>query len=273
MECCDNVSEIKHPAVRATLEYLKMNKGLEIHHDGDLPAGTGLGSSSAFTVGFLNAIHAINQKITTKKELSQEAIHVERKLLDEPGGIQDQIAIAHGGFNKIVISRSGEFTVEPITVSQQRLDYLKSHLMLYFTGLSRLSGEVAKTQIDNIPNKSKELQRMREMVDHATYMISGSKDLNAFGELLHEAWQIKRTFSNNITNISIDEIYGAARSAGAIGGKLIGAGGGGFMLLFARPEDHHRIRERLRNLLLVPFDFENTGAQIIFYDREEQVHP
>ena len=242
-----------------------MNQGLEIHHDGDLPASTGLGSSSAFTVALLNGLHALCQKMPTKKQISLEAIEIERKILKENGGDQDQIAIAYGGFNRITFN--GEFAVQPIILNKSRLKEFKSHLMLYFTGLSRLSGEIAKKQVANIQNRKKELLRMSEMVDESITILTAG-DISQFGELLDETWRIKRTLSDAITNQHIDDIYKAAMDSGALGGKLLGAGGGGFMLLFVRPENQPRVKEKLKDLLLVPFEFENLGAQIIFYDRE-----
>lgn len=265
VENCNTVSEIRHPAVKASLEYLKMNHGLEIHHDGDLPACTGLGSSSAFTVALLNALHALRQKMPTKKQLSLEAIEIERKILKESGGVQDQIAVAYGGLNRITFN--GEFAVQPVILNKYRLKEFKSHMMLYFTGLSRLSGEISKKQAANIPNKKNELSRMSAMVNESLKILTGG-DIELFGKLLDETWQIKRTLSDSITNQRIDDIYKASLEAGALGGKLLGAGGGGFILLFARPSDQPRIREKLKDLLLVPFEFDNLGAQIIFYDRE-----
>ena len=265
VENCNTVSQIRHPAVKASLEYLKMNHGLEIHHDGDLPACAGLGSSSAFTVALLNALYALRQKMPTKKQLSLEAIEIERDILKESGGIQDQIAIAYGGLNLITFNE--EFAVQPVILKQSRLEEFKSHLMLYFTGLSRFGGVIAEKQVANIHNRQSELRRMSQMVDESLKILT-SGDMSKFGKLLDETWKIKKTLSDSITNQRIDEIYEAAIGAGALGGKLLGAGGGGFMLLFARPEDQPRIRERLKDLLLVPFDFENSGAQIIFYDRE-----
>ena len=264
VENCNTVSEISHPSVRATLKYLKMNHGLEIHHDGDLPACTGLGSSSAFTVALLNALHALNQKMPTKRQLSLEAIEIERKILKEEGGLQDQIAIATGGFNRIIFTPNN-FMVHPVITSQ--LEEFKSHLMLYFTGLSRFSSEIAAKQVKNIGRNWKTLARLFGMVDDGLSFLTAG-DFSNFGKLLGESWKLKRGLSCGISNQHIDDIYDEACSAGALGGKLLGAGGGGFMLLFARPRDQKKIRQRLKKLLLVPFDFESMGAQIIYYDRE-----
>ncbi len=258
--------EIKHPSVRAVLQFLKINDGLEIHHDGDLPARAGLGSSSTFTVGLLHALHGLQRSMPTKRQLALEAIEIERNILKETGGIQDQVATSFGGFNKIGFMRGSDFSVRPIIMDRARLTDLQSHLMLYFTGFSRSSSEIAKKQVDNIHKRKKELNRMFHMVDEAIAILTGRGDLTELGLLLDESWKIKRTFSEKVSTEGVDQIYQAALEAGAIGGKLLGAGGGGFLLLFARPEDQLQIKERLKGLLLVPFRFETNGSQIIFYD-------
>lgn len=266
VELVQSHDEIKHPAVRAALKHLQINEGLEIHHDGDLPARTGLGSSSAFTVGLLHALHGLRRTMPSKRELAAEAIYIERELLKETGGFQDQVATAFGGFNRIDFSSESDFSVSPVILDRERLLHLQDHLMLYFTGFSRNSYEVAQEQFENIPRKKSELGRMGGMVEEAIRLLSGDCDLTEFGNLLNESWKIKRTLSSQITNSEVEQIYEAALEAGAQGGKLLGAGGGGFLLLFARPEDQPRIRERLRKLLWVPFRFENNGSQIIFYE-------
>lgn len=262
--------EIRHPSVRASLQYLQIDDGLEIHHDGDLPARTGIGSSSAFTVGLLHTLYALKRKMPTKKQLAQEAIHIERELMRENGGIQDQVATAFGGFNRIDFSYT-DFSLQPIVLAQDRLSSFQDHLMLYFTGFSRISSKIAEEQLKDIPKNKGQLSRMHKMVDEAIQILSGSGDLCDFGRLLDESWRIKRTLSEKISTSFIDEIYETALSAGALGGKLLGAGGGGFMLLFAKPADQMRIREKLKGLLRVPFAFETTGSQIIFYQPNEAV--
>lgn len=267
IELVKEINEILHPAARATLNFLKINKGMEIHHDGDLPARTGLGSSSAFTVGLLNSLYALKGMILSKERLAKEAIHIERDVLKENVGSQDQVAVAYGGFNKITFGGNDEIKVEPITVEKTRIKELEEHLMLYFTGFSRFASEIAKDQIKNTPEKKRELTIMYQMVDEAIKILNEKKDILEFGKLLNETWQLKKNLSNKISTPGIDNMYQRALKAGAIGGKLLGAGGGGFMILFVPPEIQSQIRERLSNLLYVPFRFENSGSQIIFYDR------
>lgn len=259
--------DIHHPAVRAVLDYLNINQGVEINHQGDLPARSGLGSSSAFTVGLLNTMYALLGMISSKRELACEAIHIERDILKENVGVQDQIATAYGGLNKIIISPDGNFDVMPLVLPQGRLQEFHSHLLLFFTGISRTASDVAGDKIKSIPKKSDELHQMREMVEIAEKILCNNNiDICQFGELLHEAWQLKRSLSSKVSPGFIDEIYNVAHEAGALGGKLLGAGGGGFMLFFVKPELREKVCEALKNLLLVPFDFESTGSQIIFYN-------
>jgi len=264
IENIKKISEIEHPSVRATLGFMKNTRGLEIHHDGDLPARSGLGASSAFTVGLLNCLYTLEGKKPSKLRLATEAIHIERDLLQESVGSQDQVLASFGGFNKIIFGSNDRIKIEPLCILPSRLENFHSHLMLYFTGLTRFASEIAKEQIKNTPQKEKELFRIRELVDEGEKILTGRKDLSEFGELLDEGWKIKRELSDKITNPQIDEIYETARKAGAIGGKLLGAGGGGFMLFFVAPEKQKKVREKLKKLLFVPFEFENYGSEIIF---------
>lgn len=259
-------SEIKHPAVRAILEYLNITQGVEINHQGDLPARSGLGSSSAFTVGLLHAMYALRGMISSKRELACEAIHIERDILKENVGVQDQIATAYGGLNRIKIHQDGDFEVAPLVLPHSRKTDLRDHLVLFFTGVSRTASDIAGDKIKSIPNKFAQLDRMQEMVGEAEKILCSNQPLVDFGELLHETWTLKRQISSKVSATFIDDIYDRARMAGAIGGKLLGAGGGGFMLFFVKPEDKVRLCEALGDLLLVPFDFENSGSQIIFND-------
>jgi D-glycero-alpha-D-manno-heptose-7-phosphate kinase len=199
-------------------------------------------------------------------QLATEAIHIERNILKENVGSQDQVVAAIGGFNKIAFNKDGDFEVTPITLSKERLQFLQDHLMLYFTGFVRFASEVAKAQIESTANKRQELTLIQQMVDEVISILNSSGDLTDFGEMLHEAWALKRSLTEKISNSQIDEIYEAAREAGAVGGKLLGAGGGGFMLLFARPENQPSISRRLQKLLHVPFRFENHGSQIVVYE-------
>lgn len=261
--------QIKHPVVRAILKYFKIDKGVEIHHDGDLPARSGLGSSSSFTVGMLNSIYALKGKIISKPQLAKEAIHVERDILKESVGSQDQIAVAHGGFNKIVFHNDHDFRVEAVTLHKERVKELESHLMLVFTGLSRFASKIASEQIRNTPRKENELKDLRYMVDAAISILSGNQDIADFGRLLDESWQVKKRLSDKVSNPAIDRLYANARRHGAVGGKLLGAGGGGFMLLFVRPENRKKVAQGLKGFLEVKFRFENDGSQVIYYNPQE----
>jgi D-glycero-alpha-D-manno-heptose-7-phosphate kinase len=258
--------EIKHPAVRGVLSQINCAKGLEIHHDGDLPARSGLGSSSSFTVGLLHALAALKGNYISKEQLARDAINMEQKVIGENVGSQDQIAAAYGGFNRIEFLRSGSFQVSPMVVKKQRMRDLNKHLMLCFTGFARYSSEVAQSTIANLKQREIELRRMREMVDEAVQILhSCSRPIEEFGDLMHESWVCKRALSDKVSTPEIDAMYEKARGAGAIGGKILGAGGGGFMLLFARPEHQPQVREVLKDLVHVPFNFDESGSRIVMY--------
>lgn len=261
--------EIVHPAVREIIRFLKINKGLEIHHDGDLPARSGLGSSSAFTVGLLHALHALKGNMPNKHQLAQESIYVEQKLLKETVGTQDQLLTAHGGFNHITFHTNGDIKLRPITLPSKRIKELENHLMLFYTGVPRISSNIAKSYVEKIDNKKNQLKFMQDSVEEALSILTSKKDIRNFGELLNEFWQIKKSLSPEVSTPAIDKIYKKALSAGTIGGKLIGAGGGGFLLLFVPPKDQKKVKENLNKLIHVPFKFEPHGSQIIFYDQQE----
>ena len=266
VENVQEVNEIAHPAVRAVLQRLEVNRGLEIHHDGDLPARAGLGSSSAFTVGLLHAVHALRGRQVSKEALASEAIHVEHCMLREPVGLQDQISAAYGGFNQIRFRQDGTYDVEPMILPRERLAELQDHLLLVFTGISRLAPVVAQTVIDNLKNRTGELKAMHEMVDRAIELLSSpTADIVEFGRLLDESWQLKRRLSDRVSNSAVDALYETAIRAGAIGGKLLGAGGGGFVLLFVRPEERAGVVDALRTLITVPFRFDMSGCRIALY--------
>lgn len=263
-------SAIEHPSVRGCLQFMGIEDGVEIHHVADLPARTGLGTSSAFTVGFLLGLYALREQMRNKHALALDAIHVEQDVLKEAVGSQDQISAAYGGFNRINFHTDGGFEVKPVIAPAARLAALHQRCVLFFTGFSRIASEVAKEQIRVTPQKKRELETMRGMVDEAEAIISNpNRSLDEFGHLLNESWQIKRTLTNNITNNSLDEIYQAGRSAGALGGKLLGAGGGGFMLFFVPPERRKELRIRLKNLLCVPFSFSTRGSHVVVHEPEE----
>jgi len=269
MEYCQTIDEIAHPAVREVLRYLRMDRGVEIHHDGDLPARSGLGSSSAFTVGLLHALYALKGRMVGKHQLAMESIHLEQDVLKETVGSQDQVLAAYGGFNHISFLPNGEVSVRPVTVTPDRIRELNSHLMLFYTGIKRTASNVAATYANDIEERRRQLRLMKDLVEESISIVNNGQDLTPFGELLHEAWQAKRSLSATVSNSHVDEIYDSAISAGAIGGKLIGAGGGGFILLFVPPHRQKAVREKLNSLIHVPFKFEFSGSQIIFYDQEE----
>ena len=262
---------IEHPSVRACLKFLGIEEGVEVHHVADLPARTGLGTSSAFTVGLLLGLYALKEQMCDKHTLATEAIHVEQDLIHEAVGAQDQVSAAYGGFNRINFNQDGSIDVNPIAAAQSRFSELEQHLALYFTGFSRTASEVAQEQLRMTPHKEKELHTMRQLVDEAEAILSNPRrPLPEFGRLLHESWQIKRALTQKITNSAIDEIYQAGLDAGALGGKLLGAGGGGFMLFFVPPERREALRARLKNLLCVPFSFSKKGSSVVVYEAEKQ---
>ena len=266
VENVQDIGQIQHPAVRGVLEWLKVTKGLEIHHDGDLPARSGLGSSSAFTVGLINAVHALEGRYISKEALAKEAIHVEQCVIRERVGLQDQVSTAFGGFNHITIAQNGAYSVSPMVLPRQRLEALQDHLLLVFTGISRTAAEVAQSVVGNMKNKVTEMRTMQQMVDRAIEILSSpTTDIIEFGRLLKEAWALKRSLSDRVSNPTVDHLVETAMHAGAIGGKLLGAGGGGFMLLFVRPEDHIQVRAALGKLISVPFRFEMSGSRIALY--------
>lgn len=258
--------QIQHPAVRAVFNWADVVEGLEIHHDGDLPARSGLGSSSAFTVGLAHALYGIRGKMISQDALARDAIHIEQNLIGENVGSQDQVSAAYGGFNRIDFHRDDSFDVAPIILPEHRREELHDHLMLCFTGFSRIADEIAKSKIDNLKNRETELKRMREMVDEAIAILTNTNiSIDEFGKLLDLSWKYKRSLSDRVSTQEIDQIYDQAMRAGAIGGKILGAGGGGFMLLFAKPDKHAAIREALKDLVHVSFNFDDSGSRVVLY--------
>lgn len=266
IELVQDPSEIQHPSVREALSYLQIQRGIELHHDGDLPARTGLGSSSSFTVGLLHALCGLKGIMPSKMQLARDAIHVEQKRLKENVGSQDQVMAAFGGFNRIDFDRNGEIQVSPIVLPRERLLELQDHLMLVYTGISRTASDIAADQIRATQQKTRELTGMYDMVHEAIRILQSPEDLEAFGKLLDDAWSLKRSLTSRISTPEIDQLYELACRRGAIGGKLLGAGGGGFLLLFVRPEQKAELGEALGDFLQVPVEFENDGSRIIFYD-------
>lgn len=266
VEMVSNIDEIQHPSVRETLKYLQVEQGLEIHHDADIPARSGMGSSSAFTVGLLKTLYAINGKIIPKEDLYKTAIHIEQNLIKENVGSQDQAWAACGGVNTIEFLRTGNIIVEPIIMEKNNLRSFESKFMLFFTGISRYASEIAKEQIQSINGKKYELKAIRDLVDEAYKIIVSSKgNFIEFGKLLNESWELKKQLSSKISNSEIDYIYETAIRHGAVGGKLLGAGGGGFMLLYIEPEAQKRVKEALKGYLHIPFMFDFSGSEIIVY--------
>lgn len=269
MENCQTIDEIAHPAVREVLRYLHIDRGLEIHHDADLPARSGLGSSSAFTVGLLHALYGLTGHMPTKQKLASESIYVEQECLKEAVGSQDQVLAAYGGFNHIAFLPSGGFSVTPMTLPAQRIDELTAHLMLFYTGRQRTASDVAQTYVQDVDSKRRQLRLLGDLVNEAVSILGSGHDIMQFGSLLHEAWQAKRSLSPQVSDSRLDEIYERGIAAGAVGGKLLGAGGGGFILFFAPPERQGCVRTAMEDLINVPFRFEFTGSQIIFFEPEE----
>lgn len=266
IELVNRREEIQHPSVKGTLDHLNIDQGLEIHHDGDIPARSGMGSSSAFTVGLLKTLHALEGNIISKEELFKEAIHVEQDLIKENVGSQDQVWAACGGLNTIEFLQNGEIVVEPIIMDESCLTSFEEKFMLFYTGIARYSSEIAHEQIRNTPKNKEELMKMRSLVDEAHRVLTSKKcDFTDFGRMLHETWQLKRKLSTKITNGKIDEIYETAVKNGAVGGKLLGAGGGGFILFYVEPEDKDRVKEALKGYLHIPFKFDFNGSEIIVY--------
>lgn len=258
--------EIAHPAVRAILNWANVDEGLEIHHDGDLPAHSGLGSSSAFTVGLTHALYGMRGQMAGQEMLARDAIHIEQNLIGENVGSQDQVSAAFGGFNRINFNPDNSFNVSPVILSEQRREELRDHLILCFTGFSRVADAIAKSKIDNFSCRQTELNCMQAMVDEAiSILTSQHTPIEQFGNLLDQTWKYKRRLSDRVSTPKIDEIYEEAKRAGALGGKILGAGGGGFMLLFAKPDKHALIRERLKGLVYVTFNFDNSGSRVVLY--------
>src|SRR5579871_213312 len=270
VENVEDNAAIEHPSVRGCLQFLDVEDGVEIHHIADLPARTGLGTSSAFTVGLLLALYALKKQMRDKHALAADAIHVEQDVLQEAVGAQDQVSAAYGGFNRIDFQQDGAIDVRRVLTAPNRLEELEQHLALYFTGFSRIASEIAKEQIRMTPQRTKELETMHQMVDAAEAVIVDSRcPIGEFGQMLHESWKLKQTLSHNITNSSIDEIYDAGLKAGAVGGKLLGAGGGGFMLFFVPPERRASLRMRLQKLLCIPFTLSNRGSHVVVFEPDE----
>ena len=269
LEHCQEINQLVHPSVRECLRFTDIKEGIEIHTMSDLPAQTGLGSSSSFTVGLLNALYAYEGKMVPALKLAQDAIYVEQKLIGEKVGLQDQCAAAVGGLNYFEFRQDGSISHRPVIIPEERKQSFKNNLMLFYTGVQRFAEEVLKEQIDKTKKGevTSDLAQIRNMVDKGFEILISNRDLAAFGELLHEAWLCKKNLSPAISSSYLDAIYDKAIDAGALGGKLLGAGGGGFFLFYAEKEKQHRIRQALKDYQEVSFNFDKDGSKNIFvYD-------
>lgn len=258
--------EIKHPAIREAMKFLDIHD-LSLSYDADLPARSGLGTSSSFAVALLMGFHALKGKYVDRRRLAKEAIHLERVLCGESGGEQDQVAAAYGGLNKIEF-KDDDFEVSPIVISRKRKDRMNDCLMMFFTGFSRFSFAIQSEHEKAIPANEGRLMEILSLADQAEEILTNG-DLDDFGRLLDHTWQLKRGLTSAVSTEAIDRFYAAAKSAGALGGKLLGAGGGGFLLLYVRPEDQPAVRGALSQLKEIPFRFESGGARILYYASED----
>lgn len=266
-EQVNDYEEIQHPAIRNAMKWLDMHE-IRLTYESDLPARSGLGTSSSFAVGMIEAFYALKGKYADKRKLADDAIYLERTLCNEAGGIQDQIAASFGGFNRINFSREG-YTVTPVIISPDRKKQLNDNLLLFFTGFSRFSSDIQKTTEKSMKDKTAQLIEMHHLVDDAEKILTdASISIDEFGKLLDYTWKLKRGISSGISTNAIDEQYEKAIHAGALGGKLLGAGGGGFLLFYVPKEKQQAVKDALKGQLHVPFRFENNGTKIIFYEPE-----
>jgi D-glycero-alpha-D-manno-heptose-7-phosphate kinase len=269
IESINEISEIQHPSVRGCLEYLNITEGVEIHHDGDLPARSGLGSSSSFTVGLLHALYALKQQMVSPRQLAEEAIDVEQNWLNESVGIQDQIMAAHGGFQIIEMGPDANWNTKNMLMPKEYLSSLEDHVLLGFSGISRMSEQHAKNKVDNIKRGkiNKELQTIYELTQEALQAFQNQVGFDEIGRLLNQSWQCKRRLAEGVSTDWMDDLYQTAMQKGAFGGKLMGAGGGGFFFFLAPPNKHQQIREALSQIKVwVPFKIDHSGSQVIFYN-------
>ena len=269
-EKINNLSEMQHPAIRNAMEWLDMHD-IRLTYESDLPARSGLGTSSSFAVGMLSAFYALKGQYADKRKLADDAIYLERTLCKEAGGIQDQIAASFGGMNRINFSADG-YTVHPVIINPERKKLLNEHLMLFFTGFSRFSSDIQKGTEKSMKDKTQQLLEMYRLVDDAEKILTDKNtSLDEFGKLLDYTWQLKRGISSGISTDSIDEQYERAKKAGALGGKLLGAGGGGFLLFYVPKDKQADVKKALAGQMYVPFSFENDGSKVIHYSPETYV--
>ena len=265
IELVKDHKDIVHPAVRAVLQTTNINEGLEIHHDADIPAKSGMGSSSAFTVGLLNALAALDGRMTTKRELADSAIYIEQEVIKECVGCQDQVWAAYGGLNKIEFYQDRDFAVSPIILSAKRRAEFEASLVLYFTGFSRIASEVAAGQVARAKENAARLKHMRQMVDEGVSLLTSTAPLSYLGTLLNESWAMKRELAANVSDPKIDKIYQTGLAAGAWGGKLLGAGAGGFMLFMVGNGERSALRKAMSGLIEVGVKIDGDGSKIVLY--------
>ena len=271
IERVTSVDDIEHPAVKNAMKMLDMHE-IRLTYEADLPARSGLGTSSSFAVGMLNAFYALKGKYAGKKKLADDAIYLERVLCNESGGWQDQIAASYGGFNRINFNKDGTYDVYPLIIHPDRKKQLDDNLMMFFTGFTRFSSDMQKANAKGYHDKIKQLLEMLDLVDQAQKILTDkSADLDDFGRMLDHTWKLKRQTGGAITTNSIDELYQRGIDAGALGGKLLGAGGGGFLVFYVQPEKKQAVKDAMKDLLYVPFHFEDGGTRVIHYTPESYV--
>ena len=271
IERVEEIEKIVHPAVREAMKMLD-TKDIRLTYEADLPARSGLGTSSSFAVGMLNAFHCLKGQYADKRKLADEAIHLERDLCAEAGGWQDQIAASFGGFNKITF-KDNSYEVTPLIISPERKRLLNDSLMMFFTGFTRFSSDVQKANQATPETKAAKIERLKEMLrlvdDAQKVLVDQSADLNDFGRLLDHTWKLKRQTGSAVSTSGIDALYDKGMAAGALGGKLLGAGGGGFLVFYVPKEKQEAVREAMKDLLYIPFKFENEGTKVIYYEAED----
>ena len=267
IERVTDVNDIQHPAIREAMKMLDMHE-IRLTYEADLPARSGLGTSSSFAVGMINAFYALKGKYADKKKLADAAIYLERELCKEAGGWQDQIAASYGGFNRINFNSDG-YEVLPLIINPERKRQLNNNLMMFFTGFTRFSSDVQKANASNKADKVNQLKEMLALVDEAEkVLVDKQRDLDEFGRLLDHTWRIKRKTGNTVSTNSIDELYDKGLKAGALGGKLLGAGGGGFLVFYVEPDKQEKVKKAMEDLLYIPFEFEDGGTRVIHYSPE-----
>ncbi len=270
-ELVTNTNEIEHPSIRETLRYMELDYGIDLHYNTDIPARSGMGSSSSFTVGLLNALYGLNGKMVSKKELAEKAIYIEQDLIREAVGSQDQTAAVFGGLNHIVFKENGDIETYPMTLPPERVCSLNNHLVLIFTGFQRFAKNIEKSKMQALEEHYAGLEKIKKYVGQAIDILNSDVDICEFGALLNDTWKEKRDLSDKVSDRQIDAMYRKGMELGAVGGKLLGAGGGGFMLFFVEPEKKKGFLKAFSNYVCVPFQFEDSGSQVIYYKPDNKV--